>query len=64
MDRRNVRPFHQPEELLSLLEDDPRDARGIYETFVREGPDPEEQDPWTEQGLEPVRKVAVIESLT
>ena len=62
MDRRNIQPFHQPGELLSLLDDDPRTARRIYEAFVHEGRDEEEPDLWTEQGLEPVNDSAVIES--
>jgi putative transposase len=62
VDRRNIRPFHQPDELLSLLDDDPHEAQSTYQQFVREGLGEEDLDPWTEQGLDGVNTLAVVES--
>jgi putative transposase len=62
MDRANIRPFHQPDELLSLLADDPHEARAIYGAYVLERHAQEELDPWTEQGLGGVSEPAVVES--
>ncbi len=56
------RPFHQPDELLSLFDEDPRAARRAYRRFVRAGHDEDELDPWTEQGYELVSTLAVVES--
>lgn len=44
------RPFHEPDELLGLLADDPQEARRVYGEFVQEGLGEDDPDPWTEQG--------------
>lgn len=54
LDHAYPEPFHNPDELLALLDDDPRRARRAYREFVRDGDARTEADPWTEHGYEGV----------
>lgn len=56
------RPFHDPDELLLLLDDDAWEARRIYRAFVQEGHAEEELDPWTEQSDAGVTGATMVES--
>jgi hypothetical protein len=56
------RPFHQPAELLSLLDDDPKVARRKYRQYVLEGMAKEDPVLCSEQGYEDEWGPRVVES--
>jgi len=56
------RSFHEPNELLELLSHDPRKARRLYRSFIREGTSEQDLEPWTEQGDRSETGLAVIQS--
>ena len=56
------RPFHQPGELLSLFDEDPRLARRKYRRYVFEGMAKEDPVLCTEQGYEDEWGPRVVES--